>query len=314
MHESANCGIFSGEQKMKNIIVAGANGFLGKTLIKRLIKEDVHIWAISRTFNDKIFSNLDKVTKVNNERAWTVLSETQSYDLFYNFAWQGVNGSEKAEYNVQINNIKLTLHYAELAYSLHCKKYLCAGTIAERAIDSLSFLKTTTGGMMYGVAKACTHLFLEAYCKNIGLNFIWMQFANIYGPENKTGNLVSYTIEQLQKCKNAAFGPALQPYDFLYIDDLIEAVYRLGITETKKNFYYIGSGQPSILKEYLLEIGSIMGKTELIKIGERADDGIVYTEDMFDIDDLVDEIGNYNKTSFTEGMKATLNGRKFSRN
>jgi nucleoside-diphosphate-sugar epimerase len=57
-----------------------------------------------------------------------------------------------------------------------------------------------------------------------------MQFSNIYGIGNNTGNLVSYTLGELILNKEANFGPALQPYDFIYVDDLIEAVYRLGKT------------------------------------------------------------------------------------
>ena len=49
-----------------------------------------------------------------------------------------------------------------------------------------------------------------------------MQFSNIYGVGNKTGNLVSYTLGELMAGKEATFGPALQPYDFIYVDDLIE--------------------------------------------------------------------------------------------
>lgn len=316
---------------MKNIIIAGASGFIGESLIRRFINEDVHIWAIGRTFKSDIFYTSDKIKVINSDEDvlsllsdYTVQSEQQSnskeyknrqhqdkqnfqiYDLFYNFAWQGVNGPEKTDYNVQLNNIKLALNYAELAHSLGCKKYLCAGTIAERAVDSLPFLETTTGGMLYSATKLCTRILLETYCKRIGLNFVWIQFANIYGPRNKTGNLVSYTIDQLLKCEEATFGPALQPYDFLYVDDLIEAIYRLGIGKTKGNFYYIGSGHPRILKEYLLEIGNIMKKQELIKIGKRSDDGIIYTEEMFDISSMVNDVGFIPKIDFTEGINLTL--------
>lgn len=96
-------------------------------------------------------------------------------------------------------------------------------------------------------------------------------------------------------------------YDFIYIDDLIEAVYRLGLYKTRQNFYFIGSGEPRILKDYLTEMGKICGKPELIKIGARKDDGIVYNIDMFDIGKLTDDIGNYNVTSFSKGIALTLN-------
>ena len=159
---------------------------------------------------------------------------------------------------------------------------------------------------MYGVAKHCTHLMLETYCKNIGLEFVWMQFSNIYGPANKTGNLVSYTIGELEKGNEASFGPALQPYDFILVDDLIEAVLRLGENKTSKNSYFIGSGEPRQLKDYLLEIGQLCGKEELIKIGLRPDDGIKYTLDMFNTAPLKDDIGEYITKNFTDGIKYTL--------
>ena len=57
--------------------------------------------------------------------------------------------------------------------------------------------------MMYGVAKHACRLIVEDYCKNIGLPFVWMQFSNIYGIGNKTGNLVSYTLSELMAGKGS---------------------------------------------------------------------------------------------------------------
>ena len=159
---------------------------------------------------------------------------------------------------------------------------------------------------MYGSAKYCNQIMLETYCKCVGMDFVWMQFSNIYGPENKTGNLISYTLGQLFKQQEATFGPAQQPYDFLYIDDLIEAIYRLGVNKTAHNRYFIGSGTPMILSEYLLKIGKIFGREDLIKIGVRDDDGVRYSFDMLDTSALVQDIGEYVSGSFDELIKYTI--------
>ena len=188
----------------------------------------------------------------------------------YHLAWAGVNGLTKADPTVQLNNIQLGINCAHLCKAISVKKLLCAGTVAEQAVHSLPDLTQTSGGMMYGVAKHCAHLVLEDYCKNIGLQFVWMQFSNIYGVGNKTGNLVSYTLSELLKGNEATFGPAAQPYDFIYVDDLLEAVYRLGESETKQACYYIGSGSPRILKEYLMKIGELAGMQDKVGIGIRA--------------------------------------------
>ena len=294
---------------MKRVIITGAGGFVGSELTRKLVENQIHVTAISLNFNDT-FPNSPLVTRIetkitDSETLLGVIPQKE-YDVFYHFAWVGVNGPQKADPLVQLDNAKMTITCADTAKQLGCKKFLCSGTVAEKAVESLSHLKVTNGGMIYGVAKHCTHLMLDTYCKNIGLNFIWMQFSNIYGPQNKTGNLVSYTLSEVLQGREATFGPALQPYDFIYVVDLIEAVYRLGICDTQKNQYLIGSGEPRILKEYLAEIGEVCKKQELIKIGVRPDDGIVYNMDMFDNSDLKKDIGNYVSKSFSEGIRFTV--------
>lgn len=295
---------------MRNVIVTGSNGFLGSSLINKLVNQGTHVVALDIYFKNSklpksdlittIETGLDDVDKLVN------LIPTGEYDALFHFAWAGVNGPAKADPVVQLKNAEMTMNCANAAKKVGCKKLLCAGTIAERATESLNKLEITSGGMMYGVAKHCTHLLLETYCKNIGLDFVWMQFSNIYGPLNKTGNLVSYTIDELNKGNVATFGPAMQPYDFIYIDDLIEAVIRLGENHTRHNCYFIGSGKPRLLKDYLKEIGKLFGREDLIAIGERADDGIRYALDMFDVSPLKSDIGEYVTKDFTSGIKYTL--------
>ncbi len=290
---------------MKNIIVAGAGGFLGSSLIRRLIREDVHIWALVHHFKGGL-PDEGKITCIDGNLDIDELRQLigdVKCDLFYNFAWQGANGLDRAKYDIQINNIMLTLHYAELAHVLGCGKYLCTGTMAEKAVDSLESLITSPDNMMYGSAKLCSHIMLETYCKNIGLNFIWMQCANIYGSGDKTGNLISYTIERIKRGETASFGPAKQPFDFVYVDDLVEAIYRLGMMKTEKNFYYIGSGRPRILEDYLKSVGEICGRPDLIRIGERPDDGIRYSYDMMDNSLTFAAVGNYISNTFENHMK-----------
>lgn len=296
---------------MKKVIVTGANGFLAHALIKKLTQKGIAVVAISHKFSNSCADENSLVQKIEmdilNIDEKISLIPQDSYDAFYHFAWAGVNGPDKADPLVQLRNIEMTVKCARVAKTLGVKKFLCAGTIAERAVESLPNLTTASGGMMYGVAKYTARLILETLCKNIGLDFVWMQFSNIYGPVNKTGNLVSYTIEKLKNNDAALFGPANQPYDFIYIDDLIRAVIRLGDCLTTNQCYFIGSGTPRILGEYLKDIGVEMQCEHLIKIGTRPDDGIKYSVDMFDTSQLVNLIGEYVFMDFKAGIKTVLN-------
>ena len=226
---------------MKNVIVTGGNGFIGSSLIKKLVANGVNVVAVDITFAGDRLPELEFITKIESGVDVSLAKKIPAgeYDAFYHLAWRGVNGADKADPTVQLANIQMAVDCVNISKQLNVKKYLCAGTVAENATFSLSNLEKTSGGMMYGVAKHACRLILEDYCKNIGQQFVWMQFSNIYGVGNKTGNLVSYTLGELMAGKEATFGPALQPYDFIYVDDLIEAVYRLSANDTNKAFYYI---------------------------------------------------------------------------
>ena len=293
---------------MKNVIVTGGNGFIGSSLIKKLVANGIKVVAVDITFQGERLPESELITKIESSVDVSLVEKlpVEEYDAFYHLAWKGVNGADKANPSVQLANIQMAIDCADICKKLNVKKYLCAGTVAENATFSLPNLEKTSGGMMYGVAKHACRLILEDYCKNIGQQFVWMQFSNIYGVGNKTGNLVSYTLGELMTGNEATFGPALQPYDFIYVDDLIEAVYRLGEKKTNKAFYYIGSGSPRQLKEYLLRIGELAGYADKIGIGIRPDDGIKYSMDMFCNDDLVDAVGEYVSTDFDNGINKTI--------
>ena len=293
---------------MKNVIVTGGNGFIGSSLIKKLVANGIKVVAVDITFQGERLPDSELITKIEScvDASLVEKLPVEEYDAFYHFAWKGVNGADKANPSVQLANIQMAIDCVDICKKLNVKKFLCAGTVAENATFSLPNLEKTSGGMMYGVAKHACRLILEDYCKNIGQQFVWMQFSNIYGVGNKTGNLVSYTLGELMTGNEATFGPALQPYDFIYVDDLIEAVYRLGEKETNKAFYYIGSGSPRQLKEYLLRIGELAGYADKVGIGIRPDDGIKYSMDMFCNDDLVDAIGEYVSTDFDNGINKTI--------
>ena len=293
---------------MKNVIVTGGNGFIGSSLMKKLVANGIKVVAVDITFQGERLPKSELITKIEScvDSSLVEKLPVEEYDAFYHLAWKGVNGADKANPTIQLANIQMAIDCADICKKLNVKKYLCAGTVAENATFSLPNLEKTSGGMMYGVAKHACRLILEDYCKNIGQQFVWMQFSNIYGVGNKTGNLVSYTLGELMTGNEATFGPALQPYDFIYVDDLIEAVYRLGEKETNKAFYYIGSGSPRQLKEYLLRIGELAVYADKIGIGIRPDDGIKYSMDMFCNDDLVDAIGEYVSTDFDNGINKTI--------
>lgn len=295
---------------IQNAIVTGANGFIGRQLISKLVHRGVYVLAIDKSFAGPSLSHYEQVewveADINDLERTAALMPLRHYDVMFHLAWAGVNGAEKCDIDIQIDNIRMGINAARLCKKTGVDRLMCAGTVAEHCTGSLPMLSQVSGGMTYGVAKHCARQLVETYCKQTALPFVWMQFSNIYGVGNRTGNLVSYTLETLLRNEHATFGPACQPYDFIYIDDLLEAVCLLAESENPQSFYYIGSGEPRVLKDYLLRIGELAGKSHLIDIGKRPDDGIRYDYSMFDTQPLTALIGRYAVTPFDTGIRKTL--------
>ena len=70
--------------------------------------------------------------------------------------------------------------------------------------------------------------------------------------------------------------------------------------------YYVGSGKPRPLKEFILELGSIVDSEVQLGIGELPFDGVSLNYDEFDMNAVENDTGFISRTSFTTGIKNTL--------
>jgi len=80
------------------------------------------------------------------------------------------------------------------------------------------------------------------------------------------------------------------------------ALFLLGAHETKRHAYFIGSGKPRILREYLLSIKDIFGNNAEIGLGEKPEDGAVYEWDWFDTKALCEDTNFKVGHDFEENM------------
>jgi nucleoside-diphosphate-sugar epimerase len=295
---------------MKKAIVTGANGFIGRWLIKELQRREVEVIAVIRNKESKInfisdnvkivYCELDSISDLSN------LIEDRDVDVFYHLAWSGTAGKSRADYSMQLCNVKYACDGATVAKKIGCQKFIGIGTITENIAQNILNIPAKAENTIYGIAKHTTHCMLDIVCKNIKLDYVWAQLSNIYGPDNTTGNIISYTLSELKNGNRPTFSKANQPYDLMSVEDTAVALSLLGEKSTTKNQYFIGSGEPKILCEYLLSIGSIYGDRGRIGIGERPDDGLAYDLAWFDTTDLETDTGFKTKKSFEDNMEEII--------
>ena len=292
-------------------IVTGANEFVGKWLVKKLSASCEKIYAVIKDDNEDIscLDGLENVAVVycdlRDIKSLPQKISDRDIECFYHLAWVGSAGMLRADYSVQLKNAEFSCDSALAAKEIGCKKFLCAGTITENIADEILTLQNVSQNMMYGICKKTTHLLLEVLCKKIDLQMIWMQFSNIYGPGDSSGNLISYALGNLIKGEIPAFSKGSQPYDFIFIDDLVSAAALLGEKNVEPGNYFLGSGDCRLLREHLVRIPAAVGKDCRLGIGERPEDGLTYCKDWFDISKLREQTGFAPAYTFEEGIKIT---------
>lgn len=301
---------------MKKAIVTGANGFVGYWLLRELQKNGVHVTAVIKDENENIsmfsvFTDIDVVyCDLSQLGTLTDKVAERDYDVMYHLAWVSAGGPGRADYAIQLNNVKYACDAVHVAKELGCSKILFAGTITEKIAENILNLSGKAVNNIYGICKHQTHCLVDVVSQQVGIDYVWMQFSNLYGPYSINGNIVGYTIKELLMGNDAKFGPANQPYDLLYIEDLVYAAYLLGAKPTRSHCYYLGSGDVRVLSDYLKEIGRVCGMEDKIKIGARPDDGTRYDASWFDISPLREDTGYEPKVTYQEGLLETIKWMK----
>ncbi len=293
---------------MKNVIVSGANGFIGKNLIRALIKRGYSVTALDTRF-DKELESSTKCICVKDKEIDAIAKElVEEYACFYNLAWCGTSGALRGDYTVQLNNVHMTCDYIQLASNINCPRFIYASSINE--METYEYLQSDniepSGGYIYGTGKLAAHLMGEVVAYQHGVEFIPVIITNIYGIGEKSARLIYTSIVKLLKGEHCSFTEGNQTYDFIYISDAIESIVE--VAEKGKAFtrYYVGSGSPRPLKEFLLKMKDIVEPGAQIGLGDIPFNGTNIDYNQFKLKQIEKDTGYVNKISFEEGIKMTV--------
>lgn len=295
---------------MENVIVTGANGFIGKTLVNTLLEKGYHVVALDIRFDD-VLEDDERVTCVSvmNKEVATLADEIphQEYRCFFHLAWAGTSGPARADYAVQLNNVKLACDYIKLCGEIGCKRVVYASSINE--METYEYLQSDdiepAGGYIYGTGKLAAHLMGETVAKINGIEFIPVIITNIYGVGEKSARMIYTSINKLVHKEHCSFTAGYQTYDFIYITDAINSIIAVAEKGKAFNRYYIGSGEPKPLREFLLEMRDIVDPEAELGLGDIPFKGVDISYDQFDLKKVELDTGYRNEVPFAEGIRMT---------
>lgn len=295
---------------MKNVIVTGASGFIGTTLVNELLRREYNIVAIDRRFTDDFLNN-PSITCIDatDKDVFDLKNEIPEgdYDCFFHLAWVATSGPGRADYAVQLDNVKMACDYVKLCSEIDCKRVIYASSINE--METYEYLQSDNiepaGGYIYGTGKLAAHLMGETVAKLNEVEFIPVIITNIYGVGERSARMIYTSLVKLINGERASFTAGYQTYDFIYITDAINSIVEVAEKGKAFNRYYIGSGEPKPLREYLLEMRDIVAPGAELGLGDFKFKGIDISYDQFDLKKVEKDTGYKNQVSFAQGIKMT---------
>lgn len=301
---------------MKNVIITGADGFVGSFTVKHFVDSNCNVLALDIDEKPRRFSVGENLTymqcDITDTEAMLAKIPHDIYDTFIHFAWAGSAGSSRIDYNLQMQNAIDTVECLKVAKKLGCSRFVCAGSIMEYEVEAAIHSQGSRPGMgyIYGMGKHIAHCMCKSVAANIGIDLLWPMITNAYGVGELSPRFVNTTLRKIINGEPLQFTAASQNYDFVYVSDVAQAFYKVALNGKPFSEYIIGSGNARPLKEFILEMVDSCGADLTPLFGEIPFTGINMPLSIFAIDDIKNDCGYVSKVSFADGTKRTMSWLK----
>lgn len=220
------------------ILITGGAGFIGSNLAKRLVEEGHSVVVLDSLLRgnklDKWTYSKIKFVKGDVRSRKLVDQCSEGCDVIYHFA--AVLGVDiVADNPVDTMDVEVigTRNVIEAAEKNNVKYILYASTsgiyshsaIVKNALTEEVLVDPRTS---YAMAKRYNEIYLASHHEERNLNVVSLRFFNVYGWNQDNRMVVPRFFEQCLENKDLTiFGTGKQTRDFTYIEDTVEACYRL---------------------------------------------------------------------------------------
>jgi nucleoside-diphosphate-sugar epimerase len=236
------------------ILVTGASGFIGKHFCDEMRRQGHQLISISRNcntsndFNDNIYwiqSSLDLSNETLN------LIEYLKPEILVHLAWQDIPDFSKEKSH---KNLESQIHFFNNLISLKSiKRIIVSGSCWEYG-DSIGLCSEDNDitPLNYFIwAKKSLYNYLNIICVENNLELVWLRFFYVYGPGQKQSSLIPSLFLKLVNNEKPIILSPQDSNDFIYIDDLINAIKLVVIKDKISGIINIGSGKSTPIIEVL---------------------------------------------------------------
>lgn len=299
-----------------SVLVTGASGFIGAHLVARLLSEGSRVTVLARSSSAPPAEWRDRIRIVVcddfSETSLRRLLATR-VDAVFHLAAYGVRPSDRAVDEMLRINVELPAALVRLCAEWRARMVM-AGTFSEYRSpptqDLLSEDSPLEQGKLYGSSKAAGGLMASAIAQSGGVGFRLLRLFKVYGAGEAPHRLLPALVSGLAKRDRVAISSGTQVLDFVYIDDVVEAMLRADAHCREKSgvaTWNVATGRGHSVREFAESVARAMdADVSLLGFGAidmRKDDEpwLVGSPDL-----LRSELGWQPSMGLEEGVRAAV--------
>ncbi len=295
-------------------LVTGVSGHVGAFLTKALLARGCEVAVLVRPQSDlwRIEDVLSEVmvlygTLGDLGQARDALNSWKP-EIVFHLAWAGVTGGFHND-TVQITrNVAGSLELFEAAQEAGMKAWVGVGSQAEYGtVDGILREDLAPNPVTaYGVAKHGLSLMTEKLCAMTGTRFLWVRLLAAYGPMDDPRHLLPSVINQLLDGVRPALTPGQQCCDYLYVEDVAEAICRLALETSAQGVFNLGSGDARTVRFLVERVRDLIDPALPLGLGDvpYRPNQVMYLQG--DISKLTAATGWRPQIGLEEGLRRTV--------
>jgi UDP-glucose 4-epimerase len=313
---AARVGARGAQKGLALIGVFGANGFMGRHLLRKLAEERIPARAFSRRFDLNVDRGAPQIEFVEGDFAHP-LERTAALDGI-DVVVQLISTSSPGLRNDHVisdiqENVIPHVGFLEQCVRSKVRRYIfisSGGAVyGEQATPPTTEEAPVAPISSYGVTKVTIEQYIKMYGYLNEMDYSILRVSNPFGPGQKFKKgqgLIPFVLDRAtRRLPIQIFGDGNSRRDYLYIDDLTNALYLSIVNEKEcRAVINIGSGESKSINEVVDEIEANLDyslKREYVQA--RATD---VRMTMLNITRSRDILGWKPEISFTDGIRTTV--------
>jgi UDP-glucose 4-epimerase len=310
----------------KRLVLIGGAGLIGSHTVDRLLREDVGEVVIYDNFARGRLENLAEALRDPRAKVYDIGGDIGQTDIL-EAALDGADGVfhfaalwllqcheyPRAAFDV---NVRGTFNVMEACVKQGVKRLVyssSASVYGDAVTEPMGEDHPFNNQNFYGATKIAGEAFLRAFHHRYGLDYVGLRYMNVYGPrQDYRGAYIAVIMKMLDAIDRGdsptILGDGSEAFDFVAVEDCALANVRAMQADATDEFYNVGTGVRTSLKELAERLLVLTGCDKPISYAPRSTATLVRNR-IGDPAKAIEQIGFTAEVDLDEGLRRLIEWR-----